>query len=238
MAAPGNGRYRPGVPITRWPLTEAIARLRQHYGAPSPLPVTDPFELELWESCAYLVDDERRARVYDRVRKTTGAKPERIAAMPLGALAKVIEEDGGMRPLQRAEKLQHAANLVLDWGQAELRRLCKQDLERARKLLKQLPGIGDPGADRILMISGSLATLAPESNGLRVLTRLGFGTEDRRYDRMYKSAVSDTKPELPAQPARRIEAHQLLREHGKALCKTTMPRCGECPLAERCPSAR
>jgi len=225
------------MPRSRWPLQDLLRRLRKHYGPPPPLPSTDPFELVLWESCAYLVDDERRAKVYDRLVKATGAKPERIAAMQAGALAQVIEEDGGMRPMMRAEKLQRAANLVLEWGQAELRKLCKTDPERARKLLKQFPGIGDPGADRLLMIAGGKRTLAPESNGLRVLCRLGFGTADARYDRMYASVVTATQPELSNQPATLIEAHQLLRQHGKTLCKAGVPRCAECPLAERCPNA-
>ena len=42
----------------RWPVTEAIRHLRRRYGKPSRLPATDPFEMVLWESCAYLVDDE------------------------------------------------------------------------------------------------------------------------------------------------------------------------------------
>jgi len=225
------------MPATRWPLQDAITQLRRHYGAPPKLPVTDPFELVLWEACAYLVDDARRAKVYARLVRATGAKPERIAAMPPGALAKLIAADGGMHPAMRAEKLQRSATLVLEWGQTELRTLCRTDPARARKLLKQFPGIGDPGADRILMIAGSVRTLAPESNGVRVLCRLGFGKQDARYDRMYASVVAATEPELPAKEPWWVAAHQLLRLHGKTLCKAGVPRCSECPLGARCPSA-
>jgi endonuclease-3 len=226
------------MPATRWPLREAIARLRQHYGPPARLPVLDPFELVLWECCAYLVDDARRAKVYARLVKATAADPRRIAGMKPGALAKLIAADGGMQPAMRAEKLQRAANLVLDWGQAELRALCRTDPVRARKLLKQFPGIAGPGADRILMIMGSERTLAPDSNGTRVLVRLGFGKDDARYARMYGSVVAATEPELPDERRWWVTAHQLLRLHGKTLCKRSAPRCDWCPLAERCPGAR
>jgi len=158
--------------------------------------------------------------------------------MRSGALAQVIEEDGGMRPMMRAEKLQRAANLVLEWGQAKLRRLCKIDPERARKLLKQFPGIGDPGADRLLMIAGGERTLAPESNGLRVLCRLGFGVLHARYEKTYASVAAATAPELPKTAEGLMQAHLLLRHHGKTLCKAGVPRCAECPLAVRCPSAQ
>lgn len=226
------------MPLVRWPLREAVARLEKYYGRPPRLPLSDPFELVLWECCAYLVDDARRAKVYTRLRKATRADPERLAAMARGALAELITADGGMQPARRAEKLQRAANLVLDWGQTELHSLCRTDPAAARKLLKQFPGIGEPGADRILMITGSLKTLAPDSNGARVLCRLGFGKHDARYDRMYRSVVAATEPELPSAAPGRIRAHQLLRQHGKSLCKVSAPRCRECPLAARCPSAQ
>jgi endonuclease-3 len=223
--------------ISRWPLHEVVTRLERHYGKPAPLRATDPFAMVLWECCAYLVDDARRRRVYDRLVKATGADPALIAAMKPGALAELIAEDGGMRPPMRAEKLQRAANLVLDLGRADLRALCRTDPAKARRLLVKFPNIGEPGADKILMVAGSLATLAPESNAARVLVRLGFGKDDSRYDRMYRSVMEATAPEVPEDGAGRLRAHQLLRRHGQTLCKTAAPRCGECPLAPRCPSA-
>jgi len=227
------------TPPHRWPLREAVTRLEKHYGAPPKPPVTDPFELILWESCAYLVDDDRRARVYSRLIQKTKADPEQIAGMKPGALAELIGPDGGMQPPMRAEKLQRAANLVLDveGGAAGLATLCRTDVQAASRVLRRFPGIGEPGADRILMIAGGLKTLAPDSNGVRVLVRLGFGREDRRYDRMYRSVVEATTPELPPERKWWVKAHQLLRHHGKTLCKTSAPLCGECPLSARCPSS-
>ena len=226
------------MPRSRWPLQDLLRRLRKHYGPPPPLPSTDPFELVLWESCAYLVDDARRARVYARLVAATKARPAQIAGMQTMALAALIEKDGGMGPVRRAEKLQSAANLVIQWGQAELRRLCSEEPERARKLLKQFLGIGNPGADRLLMIAGGKRTLAPESNGLRVLCRLGFGVLHARYEKTYASVTAATAPEQPKTPEGLMQAHLLLRHHGKTLCKAGVPRCAECPLAERCPSAQ
>ena len=226
------------MPTSRWPLSGALARLKARCGAPR-LPVRDPFAMVLWECCAYLVDDARRARVYARLRKATGGRPERIAGKPRGALAELIAADGGMQPAMRAEKLQRAANLAIELGgPAALASLCRKDPARARRALKRFPGIGDPGADKILMVAGSLATLAPESNGARVLLRLGFGSAAASYDRMYRSVVAATAAELPARSADRIAAHLLLRRHGKTLCKAGVPDCPACPLAARCPGAR
>lgn len=191
----------------------------------------------LWETCAYLVDDERRELVFNRLMAKTLRDAERIAAMRIEALATLIE-DGGMQPGVRAEKVQGAANLVLDIGQTELARLCKTDPVRARRLLKKFPGVADPGADRILMIAGGAPTLGLESNGVRTLSRLGFGqVVAKDYAKTYRSVSLAAAAELPGTVAARIEAHQLLRRHGKTLCKTSVPLCGECPLAARCPTA-
>jgi len=237
LAASGNVRYRPAMPTSRWPLAEAIRRLRGYYGKPAPFPVTDPFEMVLWESCAYLVDDERRKQVYGRLVAKTGGDPERIAATRTATLAELITDGGGMQPMMRADKLQRAANLVMDLGAGELARLCLKDPARARRILRKFRGIGEPGAEKILMASGGVRSLGLESNGLRVLLRLGFGTASRDYSKTYRSVTADAAPELPATTAGLIAAHQLLRQHGKTLCKTNVPLCGDCPLAARCPTA-
>jgi len=235
--APGFMGYPPRMPAARWPLRVAVDRLEKRYGKPEPLRATDPFEMVLWECCAYLVDDERRRRVYDRLVEATGADPRKIAAMKPGALAELVAADGGMRPPMRAEKLQRAANLALDVGRKELSEVCRKDPKKARAILEKFPNIADPGADKILMVAGSQKTLAPDSNVARVLLRLGFGKDDSRYDRMYRSVVEATQSELPDDSRWWVKAHQLLRQHGQTLCKTSAPRCGVCPLASRCPSA-
>lgn len=226
------------MPLERWTLQEALTRLRKEYGAPQPPIATDPFEVVLWESCAYLVDDEHRARVFARLKKATGFKPERIAAMRPEVLAEVIAADGGMQPSMRAAKLQRAADIGLDIGLRKLRGICRSDPRRARNLIKRFPGFADPGAERVLMVSGSLATLGLESNGVRVLLRLGYGTMQKDWIRTWGSVSAAVMPEVPKSVSARIAAHQLLRAHGRTLCKTTAPHCGECPLLERCPMGR
>ena len=49
---------------------------------------------------------------------------------------------------------------------------------KARRALKRFPGIADPGADKLLLFAGVTPYLALDSNGLRVLLRLGYGEED------------------------------------------------------------
>ena len=84
-------------------LPDLVSRLEAFYGPPEPPAVTDPFEMILWENVAYLVDDERRAQVFARLRERIGLDPEEILGTPAEVLAEIIR-DGGMQPERRAEK--------------------------------------------------------------------------------------------------------------------------------------
>src|SRR4029077_650256 len=69
-------------------LRGAIARLAKLYGrAPRP-PATHPFALVIWENCAYLVDDARRAAVFAKLKRTVALDPAKILATPLPALSR------------------------------------------------------------------------------------------------------------------------------------------------------
>jgi len=224
---------RKTAPVSNNALFETVARLEAHHGAPAPPPTKDPFEMIVLESAAYLVDDARRAEVFESLRHSIGTTPEAIARARPDRLAAVIE-GGGMRPAMRAEKLRTAAALAIEIGPETLRRAVLSAPAEARKLLKRFPGIGEPGADKILLFAGTGRGLAPDSNALRVLVRLGLAQGDANYARMYRSAARAVEPLLPDDAGWRVRAHQLLRIHGQVLCKKASPRCELCPLTKTC----
>ena len=220
-------------PTARLGLAAAIRRLRAFYGAPPRPPATDAFALVVWENCAYLVDDARRAAAFRALKQAVGLEPTALLATPVPALAQLIRE-GGMLPLHRAAKLHAAAEIALDIGPATLRRTVRRSPAEAKRLLQRFPGIGEPGADKILLFCRAQRTLGPDSNALRVLVRLGFGEPSDSYQRQYRSAAAAVAAELPRDGDRLIQAHQLLRRHGQELCKRAVPRCDACPLAADC----
>jgi endonuclease III len=214
-------------------LKDVVAALRRLYGEPKPFVSADPWELVLRENAAYLVDDATREDVFRSLKARVGLSPEALLGAPHERLVEAIHK-GGMRPPERANKLLEAAEIANEVGLPELRRLAKQGGPAARRVLKRFPGIGDPGADKLLLAAGSAVTLAPDSNALRVLVRLGFGKEDKSYTRTYRSAAEAAGPELPSDSAWLAGAHQLLRRHGQELCKRTDPACDACPLEKAC----
>jgi endonuclease III len=208
----------------------AIERL--HGRPPKPIPKT-PLAWILWENVAYLVDDERRELAFRALERKVGLTAERIAAASTKILREVTEL-GGMHPERRVDRLKEIADLALEEGGDDLASLLALEPAAARRVLKRFPSIGDPGADKILLHCGAQRKLALDSNGLRVAVRLGFGEEKASYASTYRSALAALAPEIEEDSAPLARASQLLRTHGKTLCKAAAPDCDACPLTRTC----
>ena len=217
-------------------LPSILDRLEARYGAPKPALPKKALEWILWENAAYLVPDERRRTAWLALKKSTGLSAEGILALPRESLRELAAL-GGMMPDGRVAKWLKIATIVQDSFDGKLEPALKLPLPKARRALKLFPGIADPGADKILLFTGTHALAAFESNGLRVLQRLGFAREAKNYSTLYREAVRQFDPHLGRGCAWLIRAHQLLRTHGQELCKNSAPACDECPLAEGCPAA-
>ena len=220
--------------MTLIPLPKVIERLGAFYGEPDPPDVNDPWEIIVWENVAYLVDDERRHEAMEALRHGIGISPERIlGATPAQLLKKAAIR--GMVPEQSVEKLRRCAEIALEEFSGDLRPILKLPLAQAKKALKRFPAIGDPGAEKILLFCRAFPILALESNGLRVLVRLGYGEEKPNYSITYRLVQEAIEGELVKEYSWLIKSHQLLRRHGQELCRRSKPRCEKCPLMKECP---
>jgi len=214
-------------------IRNAVTLLRKLYGKP-PLPFsTDPFELIVYENVAYLASDEKRAAAFAALRRDVGVTPRAILKAPTAALVKACRA-GGIHPERRAERLQRIAEIVISRFDGDLRAVLRMPYEEARKALQRFPAIGEPGADKILLFCGGHPVLAPESNGLRVLTRLGFAQEQSSYGATYRAALAALGREARLDRRFLVEAHLLLRRHGQELCRRSRPECPSCPLRANC----
>jgi endonuclease III len=139
----------------------------------------------------------------------------------------------GILPDVSAEKLLAIAKIAYEEFDSDLRSVLKKPLPQAKKALKKFPGIGDPGAEKILLLTGSYPVMALDSNGLRVLCRVGFA-EQKNYSATYRLVQDAIREQLPRDYDSLIRAHQLVRQHGQELCKRSKPRCTECPVRDSC----
>lgn len=161
------------------------------------------------------------------MRERVGLHPEAILNAPWATLVAICRL-GGIHAELRAERLREIASLALERFGGDLRRaLSKRDL-------KLFPAIGDPGAEKILLICARQPKLALDSNGLRVLVRLGYAREQKSYSSTYRAVQEALEPQIRQDCDRLIDAFQLLRRHGQERCTRTRPRCHECPLSREC----
>jgi endonuclease III len=146
-----------------------------------------------------------------------------------------IAARGGMRPETRVFRWREIARITREQFDGNLDQILTWDYAKAKKALQQFPSMGAPGAEKILMYCAMAEGLPLESNGLRVLVRLGFGRAHvKNYGAMYKSAQEAIAGQLPKGAARIARAHIALRTHGKTLCKDASPCCFDCPVAGQC----
>jgi endonuclease III len=214
-------------------LREAIRRLRRHYGPPVPPPTTDPFALVLWENIAYLATPARRREAFAQLAATIGTTPPALLTADSQLLESVTAH--GVLKKTSAAKLRECARIALLEFGGDLNTAIGQPLNLAKRSLRSFPAIGEPGAEKILLFAGRHALLAPDSNGLRVLVRLGLIREEKSYARTYANAREAVR-ELPAKIQVMQEAHLLLQQHGQTLCRRNLPLCDQCPLRHGCAS--
>lgn len=201
---------------------------------PEPSPARGPFEFVLWENAVYLLPDDRRREVFESLRAQVGLTPEAITSANQ-ALLLALAIRGGMRPETRVFRWREIARISSFQFNGDLNQITTWTYDKAKRALNQFPTIGDPGAEKILLFCGVAAPELPlESNGLRVLTRVGYGRPQKSYGATYSSVQQAIAPELPKSAKAQLNAHQLLREHGKTFCKATAPLCDTCPASKQC----
>lgn len=220
------------MPADALTLPAALDALEKAYGRPPAPELRDPLELILWEEVGYLVDDERRRASFAALKAKVGTRAERILGATNGALLSVAKL-GGANAEERVERLRKTATLALEHAR-ELRALAALPLATAKRVLGKFPFIGEPGAEKVLLFSRSQAVLALDTSGVRVLARLGYGSETKNYTTTYRSVQKAAAAELTPSFDAFIRAHALLRTHGHELCTRETPRCEACPLRPAC----
>ena len=139
---------------------------------------------------------------------------------------------GGLAPTKarRMRELleQLRARLGPEWDASLLATL---PIGEAKQWLVSLPGVGPKTAACVLLFSLGRDALPVDTHVHRVSQRLGLiGAKVNAV-----KAHDALEAQLP--PARYYDFHVSIIRHGRRVCHARRPRCGECVLRDRCPSA-
>ena len=226
-----TGRSKVSLPS----LSEIGRLLRKQGGAPPTLPPRTPFEWVLWENVAYLPRPGARTAAFAVLRRTIGTTAAAIARATDAALQRVTSH--GIMAAMQARKLRRIGDIALDRFDGDLDSRLSTDVAVARRQLRAFPAIGEPGALKILVAMGRTRALPLDSNGVRVLVRIGIGRALKSYALTYRS-VQAAVDVGRASSASLHDIHLMLQRHGREVCRANRPLCGNCLLRPRCAHGR
>ncbi len=118
-----------------------------------------------------------------------------------------------------------------DRGRLSLDFLARRPMDKARAYLKSLPGVGPKTAACVLLFNLGKPALPVDTHVHRLARRLGLIPDGTSADGAHE------RLELLCPPRLVYPFHVLLIQHGRQVCHARQPRCGECVLADNCPSA-
>jgi endonuclease-3 len=214
-------------------MARVLDRLEKFYGKPKPPKLTDAYEMVLHRNAGYPQSDVNCDKGFAALKKEIGLKPADILAVPVERLREALRA-GGIVPELRAERLRHIAACVETEFGGDLDAVLKRSVAGAKKALRKFPTLGEAGAEKILLFTGTAPMAAVPSNCIHVPLRLGFGRENKNWAASYKSAQQTIREQLPETCAAQLRAYLLFKQHGQTLCKSARPKCEECPVTGEC----
>lgn len=187
-------------------------------GAKPELHFSNPFELLIAVILSAQCTDKRVNITTARLFKKA-ATPAAIVALGISRLEEEIKDCGLFR--NKAKNIMATCRMLVEEFGGEV----PSDYDT----LLKLPGVGRKTANVVTSVAFGRPAIAVDTHVFRIANRL-------------KLAVGETplaveKGLMKAIPREKWSAaHHWLIYHGRRICKANRPLCGECPLADVCPS--
>jgi endonuclease-3 len=206
--------------------TEDLARIKKlfdRFAASAPEPRT---ELAYDSPYTLLVAVVLSAQATDvSVNKATGPlfavanTPESMVALGEAALAKFIASIGLFNT--KAKNVIALSRILIERYDGAI--------PQTREALEALPGVGRKTAGVVLNELNIEPAIAVDTHVFRVSRRLGLSAGETP-GKVEADLMAHTPPE------RLTRAHHWLILHGRYVCLARKPRCGDCLVADLCPS--
>ena len=208
---------------------EIVARLSALYGRPDWRPHGDAMTELVLTILSQNTSDTNSGRAFMRLVSRFPAWEELMAAPPAEIESEI--QVGGLAPTKSGRIKAVLEEVWRRRGSFDLSLLAEMPLDEAKGWLRSLPGVGPKTAACVLMFALGRPALPVDTHVGRVAQRLGLVPA-----RTGAAAAHDLLEAVLA-PEEVYPFHVSLIKHGRRLCRAQRPLCGECPLADRCPSA-
>ena len=150
--------------------------------------------------------------------------PRAIERVSLPRLARLIRSSGYFR--QKAKKLKCFVRFLRSEYGGSLNRMFRAPTAVLREKLLDVHGVGPETADAILLYAGKHPVFVVDAYTRRMLERHGLAEPTQSYEEIRQVFERS----LPSDAPLYNEFHALIVRNGKEHCRTSNPRCSECPL--------
>jgi endonuclease III len=206
-----------------------LDRLRARYGPPRVHRRLPPLDELVLTILSQNTSDRNCERAYAAMRERFPTW-EQVRDAETAELERVLRP-GGLAA-QKAPRIQAVLRELSDAGRLRLDGLAGMAPADAIARLTRLPGVGPKTASCVLLFSLDVPVMPVDTHVLRVAGRLGLIPPATGAGPAHDLLTTATPP------ARMLEAHLLLIQHGRETCRARLPRCGGCALLDLCPYGR
>ncbi len=170
--------------------------------------------------------DEKAA--YDKLLATFGDW-EGVAAASVEEIEGCIQTSRW--PEVKAPRIKEMLNIIKDrYGSMDMEFLREMPVDEAQDLLMELPGVGFKTSTFVLLFSLRRPALPVDTHVHRVSTRYGILPPKITQAKSHKALLNM----LPEDADELLNFHKLLFKLGQRVCTYSHPRCGKCPVSDRC----
>ncbi|MEM4475371.1 MAG: hypothetical protein QW405_03060 [Fervidicoccaceae archaeon] len=184
-----------------------------------------PFVLLVGAVLSQNTSDKNSSRALENLIDAGLTSPEALAATPLEEIARLIEP-AGLHNVRASNLKDLSVRLAVNARLLE--EVCVEEVDKARRSLMELPGVGRKTADIYLLFHCRRPVMPVDRHIVRITMRL-----------LGRRASYDETSELWARASDyRVteveEAHLGLIEVGRRFCRPRDPHCTNCPLRSYC----
>jgi endonuclease-3 len=219
------------------PARARVQRIRQRlldaYGMPGLVPHEQPLDELVLTVLSQSTNDRNRDIAYLRLRERF-ATWEEVRDAPLDEVEEAIRP-GGISKV-KSQRIQAILRQLTETGNPsggdplDLSWMKDVPLEQSRAALCALPGVARKTTACVLLFSYAIQDVPVDTHVGRVGERLGLlrpgAPAEEWHDEMCRIS----------QPDAALEFHVNLLRHGRRICHSQRPQCGECVIRRMCPA--